>query len=123
MWKATGGRGERRYKYEGCTKCVLYWRCTRKVEKREHGAKDTCSSRRVYSPGKLGKEQPGGTQGRLWGRSTGGPQEVKGCGCRIRKREPKEQGIGLGVMKERNATKGQHGGEQGKTKGRRMLQG
>ena len=53
-----------------------------------------------------------------------GLEVPKRCGLeRIRKRESNKQGITLGVMTERNATKGQHGREQGMTKGRGMLRG
>ena len=31
--------------------CVLYWGCTRKVEKIEHGAEVMCLWGRIYSPG------------------------------------------------------------------------
>lgn len=55
-------------------------------ESREEGA---WNQRRIFEGesfialAKLGREQLGGSRGRLWGRWTAGPQEVESCGCRV----------------------------------------
>lgn len=68
--------------------------CTRRVGRREQGAKDLCLRESSQPSIRSGKEQPAWTLKWAWGPWTAGPQEAAAYGCRgIRGRELENQSI------------------------------